>query len=108
MADFDTLKVQVRSAQAGLESQKRDIFLASERVRRLELDKQRVARSLGAESDSFKALSSQQDEWRQRVEAGRGQLKQALIQTEDLAYFVMLTTLLLTLTRTAIESFRWR
>ena len=84
MANFDKLREQVRDAQAGLESQRREIFLAGERVRRLELDKQRVARSQGTDSDAFQSLSSQQDEWRGRIETGRGRLNEAVLETKDL------------------------
>ena len=84
MADFDILQQQVREAQATLESGTREVFLAGERVKRLEIDKQQVARSHGVDSDRFGELAGQQAQWRKAVVAGRAELAGVAARAEEL------------------------
>jgi hypothetical protein len=84
MSEFSTLQTQVREVQTELESQKRQIFLAGERIKRLDLDKQHIARGQGVESDAFDALSSEQNQWRQTIAAGKARLDEVSIQAEGL------------------------
>lgn len=78
MADFSTLQSQVRDAEATIETGKRDVFLAGERVKQLEVRKQQAARSHGTDSDAFAELDAAQTQWRESIVAGRQELAGAM------------------------------
>jgi hypothetical protein len=84
MAEFSTLQSQVRQTRAELESHKRQIFLTGERIKRLELEKQRIARGEGTRSDAFQALAREQDELRQTTLAQRARLEEASTRAQGL------------------------
>ena len=77
MPDFSTLQTEVRNAEATVETVKRDIFLAGERVKQLEERKQQAARSHGVDSDFYAQLDAEQAQWRASVAAGRDRLAES-------------------------------
>ena len=83
MADFSTLQSQLRDAEATIENGKRDVFLASERVKRLEVRKQLVARSHGEDSDAFAELDAAQTQWQESIATGRRELADAVKMRQE-------------------------
>ncbi|MGH8196272.1 MAG: hypothetical protein ACREQ8_18030 [Woeseiaceae bacterium] len=77
MPDFPTLQSQVRDAEATIETGKRDVFLAGERVKQLEARKRQVSRSHGTDSDAWQQLDAAQAEWRESIASGRDRLAAA-------------------------------
>ena len=85
MSEFSDLQGGIQQAAAAAEGAKRRIFLASERVRALELSKSGVARGPGRDSDAYQALERQQQEAERIIVSERSKLDDALVTRDRLA-----------------------
>lgn len=76
MPDFSTLQGQLQETRASVEAEQRRIFVEGQGVKRLGLEKQRVSRSQGTQSDAYQALLGQEAERKRTIAESKKRLSQ--------------------------------
>ncbi|REL33838.1 hypothetical protein DYD21_10560 [Rhodohalobacter sp. SW132] len=84
MPEFNPLQQQIRDVRIQVESEKKDVFHAKERLKKLEIRKKSVKRSKGEESNEFEALLDRERELKQVISRGKSQLADTLGQKASL------------------------
>ena len=84
MSEFSDLQARIQEATASAEAAKQRIFLAREKVKRLELAKANVARGKGPRSDEFQSLVREQQEAELSIASERSRLEDTLIGRDRL------------------------